>query len=90
MNSFADWFNTFLEEKDLPFMIWEIEDAEGNIHIIDSDFVVETILQATTAEEQEKIKNIIVQIDFRNGDINHFFHHLAVGIVNNYGESVNA
>ena len=56
MNCFADWFNTFLEEKDLPFKVWEIEDSEGNTHIIDSDFVIETILQATTAGEQEKIK----------------------------------
>ena len=84
MDNFTDWFNTFLNEKNLPFEVWEIQDAERNTHIIDSGVVVEAILQATSAAEQEKIKNILVQIDFRNGDINHFFHHLATGIVNQY------
>lgn len=87
MGNFIDWFNTFLNEKNPPFESWEIVDDEGNTHIIDSGIVVETILQATAPAEQEKIKNILVLIDFRNGDVNHFFHHLATGIVNQYEEA---
>ena len=87
MNNFTDWFNTFLNEKNLPFEIWKIKDAAGNTHIIDSDIVVETILQATQPAEQEKIRNILVRIDFKNGSVNHFFKHLATGIVNQYSEA---
>lgn len=84
MNNFKDWFQTFLDEKNLPFEVWEIQDADGNTHIVDSGIVIEAILQATHPAEQEKIKNILVLIDFRNGSANHFFHHLATGIINNY------
>ena len=84
MANFTDWFNTFLNEKNLPFEVWEIVDAEGNAHIIDSGIITENILQATSSAEQAKIKDILVQIDFRNGSVNHFFHHLATGIVNQY------
>lgn len=88
MDNFIEWFNTFLNEKNLLFEVWEIVYAEGNTHFIDSGVVVETILQATAPAEQEKIKNILVKIDFRNGGVNHFFfHHLATGIVNQYQEA---
>ena len=84
MDKFTDWFNKFLSEKSPPFEVWNIKDADGNTHIIDSGIVAETILQASSPAEQEKIKYILVQIDFRNGSVNHFFHHLATGIVNQY------
>ncbi len=84
MNNFTNWFNTFLQEKNLPLEVWNIKDASGSTHIIDSDIVVETILQATSTQEQKKIQCILVQIDFKNGSVNHFFHHLATGIVNQY------
>jgi len=77
------WFDTFLDEKNLPYVVWEIVDRAGMTHFIDSDFVIETI-QNAPAEEQKKIKEIIVKIDFHNGDVNHFFRHLAKGIVNEY------
>lgn len=80
--NFNKWFDTFLEEKELPYAAWEIETAD-NVHMIDSDFVVEAIKSAPV-HEQAKIKNTIVKIDFCNGDVNHFFEHLANALVANY------
>jgi hypothetical protein len=83
--SFNTWFDTFLDEKNLPYASWEITDRAGTVHFIDSDVVIEAIKNAP-AQEQKEIKNIIVKIDFHNGDENYFFRHLAHGIVEQYQE----
>jgi len=83
-NAFTKWFETFLEEKNLPLASWEIEDESGMVHFIDSEVVIEAI-KAAPASEQAQIKDVIVKIDFANGDVNHFFGHLAKGLVANFG-----
>jgi len=45
--------------------------------------VMEHIMIASDAEKAQ-IKNILVKIDFANGDVNHFFEHLAHGLVANF------
>lgn len=80
--SFAKWFETFLSEKNLPIQSWEIETPSA-LHLIDTDTVIESI-KNTHITEQIKIKDIIVKIDFANGDVNHFFKHLATGLAHNY------
>jgi hypothetical protein len=84
MSKFIDWFDRFLDEKSIPYASWEIPDQAGTTHFIDSDVVVEHIKVAPD-HEQSKIKDILVKIDFRNGDVNHFFKHLATGLVSQYG-----
>ena len=79
--AFTKWFETFLEEKNLPYAFFEVE-HNGQTHMIDTDFVVE-LIKTTAPAEQAQIKNIIVQIDFKNGNVNHFFEHLAKGYVAN-------
>ena len=79
---FLKWFETFLDEKDLPLKNWEIEGKDGT-HFISSEVVIEHI-KATSLPEQLAIQKIIVKIDFQNGDVNHFFKHLADGLVANY------
>lgn len=81
MNTFNNWFQAFLEEKDLPYASWELTDNEGVTNFIDSDVVIESIKNTSTTE-QSKIKDILVKIDFMNGDVNHFFQHLASALVN--------
>ena len=87
MSTFNDWFQIFLDEKNLPYASWEIQDETGTTNFIDNDVVIETIKNTSTAE-QSKIRDILVQIDFRNGEVNHFFHHLATGLVSQYGGCV--
>ena len=66
----------FFEEKNLAYKMFEIE-HKGKIHFIDSETVQDMILNQTPTKELDKIFNMIIQIDFRNGDINHYLEHLA-------------
>ena len=84
---FDTWFEIFLAEKQVPFVDWEIQAKDGTMHFLHSGVVIEHIL-ATSKEEQAKIKDIIVGIDFANGDVNHFFKHLATGLVERYGKNM--
>lgn len=79
MKMFDNWLDTFIEEKEIPYANFKIEHA-GNTHYIDNDQVIE-LMKQSTVQEQQQIKNIMVMIDFKNGDINHFLEHLAKGFV---------
>ena len=78
-NAFTKWFNTFLSEKNLPCKSWDITVGD-TFHIIDSDVVIEAIKNAP-AHEQKGIKNMLVRIDFQNGDVLRYFKHLAHGLI---------
>ncbi len=81
-SAFLKWFETFLEEKNLPYICWDIEGPWG-LHVIDSDVVIEAI-KGAPAHEQRGIKAMIVKIDFLNGDVLDFFKHLAQALANNF------
>ena len=83
MKAFSNWFERFIEEKDVAPALWELVDSEGNTHIIGNDVVIDHI-KIVPDHEQAKIKDILVKIDFLNGDVNHFFRHLAGAIVEAY------
>jgi len=53
----------------------EVEGASGT-NFMNVGVIVEHILIAPKTE-QEAIKNVLVKIDFNNGDILDFFKHLA-------------
>jgi len=53
----------------------EVEGASGT-NFMNVGVIVEHILIAPKTE-QEAIKNVLVKIDFHNGDILDFFKHLA-------------
>lgn len=78
--TFEKWFTTFLDEKDVQKVSWEIEDGTGTLHFISSDVVIEHVMM-TVGDEQAAIKDMLVKIDFANGDVNHFFKHLANALV---------
>lgn len=66
---------TFFEEKEIPFTQWEIE-HNGEIHIIDSEVVIEAIL-ATQGMEKSKIAGTLFALDFKNASIVDYLHFLA-------------
>ena len=77
--NFENWLNTFIEEKDFDLeMIFEVEGPSG-MNIMPF-WVVRDAILATTEQEQTAIKSTLIQIDFRNGDIRHYFRHLAQAI----------
>lgn len=79
MPGFNKWFDTFLEEKQIPFAQWEIE-FRGETHIINSDVVIEAI-KGAPAREQDGIKAMLVRIDFANADVLGYFKHLAQALI---------
>ena len=75
-NRTADYLRTFFAEKALGFKIYEVTDAQGNLHLIDSDNVIAHI-HAAPLTEKMKIAEMIFRLDFANADIHHFLAHLA-------------
>lgn len=77
---FASWLDTFVDEKGLDREhTFTVEGPVWGENIIPLQCVIDTARQAT-AGEQTKIKEILVRIDFANGDAMHFFAHLAKGM----------
>ena len=77
-----EYFDRFFEEKELPLESWTIE-RDDWVHINDSDAVIEAIKMAP-AHEQSGIREVLVRIDFVNGDVMPFLEHLANGLVQNW------
>lgn len=76
---FSDWLKTFIDEKGIDTeQILEVEGDSGT-NFIPVQIVLDHVLK-TTKDEQWKIKDIIVRIDFMNGDFLHFLKHLAKAI----------
>jgi len=76
------YLERFFEEKEITFEAWEIE-LHGETHFIDTDFVIESIKEAPT-QEQNQIADTLRKIDFVNGNVNHFLKFLAEALVKNY------
>ncbi len=77
--SFIQWLNTFNAEKGLDLEdILEVEGPCG-VNIMPLGVVIEAIKGACLIE-QMSIHKTLVNIDFRNGDIVHFYAHLAKAI----------
>ena len=74
------YLETFFQEKSLPSVSWEIKDDQGVTHFIDNDVVIEAVLQCGE-DEAERIAASIRQIDFMNGDINHYLRYLAEALI---------
>ena len=87
-SSFDEWLDTFIEEKGIDLdEIFSIE-SNGEIHYFELGNVIENI-KATSKEEQEEIRKMIVKIDFHNADVVDYFKHLAQALVENYQEERN-
>lgn len=85
LTSTGQYLKSFFEEKRLPYDFWEIEDENGVIHFIDSEFVIEALIHDRT-EQQRKAADIIREIDFYNGDVMHFLKYCAEGIAAGYAQ----
>ena len=74
------YLNNLITEKNLDWQhTFEVEGKEWGINFIPLEVVVEHILIAPE-EQQKEIKDTLVKIDFYNGDVLHFFNHLAKAI----------
>lgn len=69
------FFRTMMEEKELMNQVFTIGERE-DLHIFEVENVIE-LIEATTPEEQEVIKEMFSKIDFHNGDLLHYIKFLA-------------
>jgi len=82
-DSFNKWLDTFIEEKGIDLNdVVEIT-TNNNTHFFEIGNIVEHI-KATTKEEQTAIKDMIVKIDFHNGDVIDYLKHLAKALADNF------
>lgn len=77
---FNKWLDTFIEEKGIDLNETFTIEENGQLHIFEIGNIVENI-KTTTQKEQEEIKNMIVKIDFYNGDVIDYFKHLAQALI---------
>ena len=82
-NSFNNWLDTFIEEKGIDLDETFTIESNGQAHIFEIGNIIENI-KATSTKEQNAIKDMIVKIDFHNGDVVDYFKHLAKALVENY------
>ena len=80
--AFQQYIDRLFNEKDLPFEIWTF--SEGNfISNIDNKSVIATMRNEKNPDNQKIIRDTLVRIDFVNGDINRYLHHIASRISEN-------
>tara|TARA_R100000654_G_scaffold1410_1_gene5134 strand:+ start:167 stop:415 length:249 start_codon:yes stop_codon:yes gene_type:complete len=73
MNNF---FTTFFNEKNLDFQYYTVNSPNGTPNIIPSTVVIDAI-KNTKGQEAAKIKDMLIKIDFFNGNIHNYLQHLA-------------
>ncbi len=78
MTTFNKWFDALVSEKGVADRTIEVEGPSG-LNIMPMEVLTDAIKSAPKAE-QASIKNTLVMIDFKNGDVMHFFNHLAKAI----------
>ena len=77
------YLTMFFAETDLRPTTYRVMSPSGMPHQIPTGVVLEHIAQ-TRGRELRQIEDIIRKIDFNNGDLHHFFKHLATAIAASY------
>ena len=72
------YFENLIEEKNLNGITLEVEGKNG-LNIIPIEVLLDYILLAPI-QEQRAIKDMLVKIDFLNGNVVNYFKHLAKAI----------
>lgn len=76
ISAFEKWLATFIEEKGLDLDHEFVYFHNEVTHFMTLDALIEIILKASK-KEQDQIKDKLVYIDFRNGNVMHFFNFLG-------------
>lgn len=77
--NFSNWLDVFIEEKGLDLEETFTVEGKSGPNMIPVGVIVEH-MKIANKHEQFEIKNMLVKIDFFNGDVLHFFRHLAGAI----------
>lgn len=78
-SKFNTWLDTFISEKGIDLeQVFTVDGPSGPNHM-PYEVVINAMYGAPFAE-QAAIKNTLVMIDFKNGDVRHYLRHLAQAI----------
>ena len=77
------YLTNFFQEKQINYQMFEIADAEGLTHFIDTDYVIEAIHQAPI-NEQQVITQTLRKLYFYNQPIGDYLEFLATALVKQY------
>lgn len=79
--TFSKWLNTFVDEKGLDRdHVFEVNGSEEwGTNYIPLECVLEACM-IVHKDDQSKIKDQLIHIDFRNGNVMDFFEYLAKGL----------
>ena len=75
----TNYLKTLIEEKNIDLEEIIEVNGESGLNLMPLGVLLDAIC-STGKEEQKAIKNTLVKIDFHNGDIMHYFKHLAQAI----------
>jgi len=78
-NVFDKWLDTFIAEKDLDLEYEFQVEGQSGTNFIPLEIIVQ-LIKGTNPKEQKSIKDMIVRIDFANGNVMSYFEHLAKGV----------
>ena len=78
------YFQLYFKETDKIQEYNEVKEVtiNGTLHILEYNLTKEDILKiilSLNEELRQKIRNTFIQIDFKNGDINHYINYLMKG-----------
>lgn len=77
----VEYIETLLEEKEIDKECIEFTvKYKDQIHFVNLEFLI-SIMGMCSTKEAISIRNTLVKIDFANGDVLHFFEHLANGYI---------
>lgn len=73
------YLTNFFAEKDISSQSYDVLSPSGVPHYLSTEVVLEH-LSLIKGDELKGVEAIIRKIDFYNGDLHHFFDHLATGL----------
>ena len=76
---FDHWLDIFVDEKEIDLEEIITVDGANGANFIPVTCLIQAI-KNTCDREKESIQSTLVRIDFVNGDVMHFFRHLAKAI----------
>lgn len=87
MNTTKTYLSNFFEEKEIQHQTFEITDDNGLLHIIDTETVIEAIMNSSV-KERFIISDTLRKLDYYNQSINEYLKFLAEALVKKFNESV--
>jgi len=84
----SQYLRDFFAEKDIAPRVFEKTSKSGMPHFVPNEVVVEHMKNLEDPEIIKNLERTLRQIDFHNGDVNHFLAHLAGAVVEQFERAV--